>query len=370
MADYLLERHYRRKHGASAYYGQRPVSGAGTLAARLHGAGDVRVAPEAVVAPGPGEVLLRVAAVGLCGSDLHWWEEGSIGDAALEQPLILGHEFSGVIVDGPRAGERVVADPFDACERCEWCRAGRWNLCQSGRFAGFAGTDGALRTTMPWPSRLLHRLPDEIDIDEAALLESLGVALHALDLGLVGSGGRVGVYGCGPIGLLLVQLLRRSSASVVVATDRWAHRVAAACSMGATHGFVVPHDPAPPVAAVDDGRRQPVDVAFETAGDDGALADAIAAVRPGGRVVLVGIPNGDRTAFGAAVARRKELTMQLSRRMQPDDLTRAIELAASGDVDLSGLITDRFPITETGEAFARAASRRGLKVIVDPGAPA
>ena len=338
------------------------------LAARLYGAGDVRVASEAVVAPGPGEVLLRVAAVGLCGSDLHWWEEGSIGDASLESPLIIGHEFSGVIADGPRAGELVVADPFEACERCESCRAGRSNLCSAGRFAGFTGTDGALRATMPWPSPLLHPVPDGLAADEATLLEPLGVALHALALGDVPSGGRVGVYGCGPIGLLLVQLLRRSGASVVVATDRLAHRVAAACSMGATDGYVVPDDGTPEEAPVvgGGGRRQPVDVAFETGGDD-ALADAIAAVRPGGRVVLVGIPDGDRTTFRAGIARRKELTLQLSRRMLPGDLTRAIDLVAAGEVDLSGLITHRFPLAEASTAFETASSRRGLKVVVIPG---
>jgi L-iditol 2-dehydrogenase len=344
------------------------------LAARLYGPGDVRVAPEPVVAPEAGEVTLRVTAVGLCGSDLHWYEDGSIGDAALEQPLIIGHEFSGVIVDGPRAGELVVADPFDACERCEPCRAGRSHLCtESTRFAGFVGTEGALRSTMPWPSHLLHAVPNGIGADEATLLEPLGVALHALDLAEVPAGGRVGVYGCGPIGLLLVQLLRRSGASVVVATDRRTHRVAAACAMGATDGFVVPdrQEPLPdregPMPDVDAlGRHQPVDVAFEVAGDDDALADAIMAVRPGGRVVLVGIPDRDRTTFRAATARRKELTLQLSRRMLPTDLIRAIDLVASGDVDLSGLISQRFPIAETPQAFAVAASRRGLKVVVNP----
>lgn len=322
------------------------------------------------MAPGPGEVTLRVSAVGLCGSDLHWFEEGSIGDASLEAPLIIGHEFSGVIVDGPRAGERVVADPFDPCERCEPCRAGRSNVCVgSNRFAGFIGTDGALRQTMPWPSHLLHAVPAELDMDEAALLETLGVAVHALDLGEVPEGARVGVYGCGPIGLLLVQLLRRSGASVVVATDRLTHRVAAACAMGATEGFVVPSVTGG-LAMDEEGRHQPVDVAFEVAGDDDALDDAIAAARPGGRVVLVGIPDGDRTTFRAAATRRKELTLQLSRRMLPGDLTRAIELVGAGEIDLSGLITHRFPIARAGEAFAVASSRRGLKVVVEPGAAA
>jgi len=336
------------------------------VAARLHAPGDIRVAPEAVASPAPDDVLLRVAAVGLCGSDLHWFDEGGIGEAHVLRPAILGHEFSGVIVDGPRAGERVVGDPLDACERCEWCLAGRENLCHAARFAGFGETDGALRTLMPWPGRLLHRLPDAIEIDEAALLEPLGVALHALDLGDVPPGGEVGVYGCGPIGLMLVGLLRRSGASVVVATDRMAHRVAAARAMGATHAFIAPGRPATPdVEADGDGRQRRVDVAFETGGDD-ALDDAIAAVRPGGRVVLVGIPDGDRTTFRAAGARRKELSLQLCRRMLPGDLTRAIELVASGGFDLSGLITHRVPIAEAADAFAIASARRGLKVIVRP----
>jgi L-iditol 2-dehydrogenase len=310
--------------------------------------------------------MIRVEAVGLCGSDLHWFDEGSIGDASLDRPLVLGHEFSGVIADGRRAGERVVADPFDPCERCEWCRAGRSNLCATGRFAGFTGTDGALRTTMPWPGRLLRALPDEIGTEDAALLEPLGVALHAFDLGEVPAGGRVGVFGCGPIGLLLVQLARRAGASVVVATDRLEHRVAAALAAGATDGLVI-LDRSQSGATDGRGSSGPIDVAFETSGDDDALTDAIAAVRPGGRVVLIGIPYGDRTAFRAGDARRKELTLQLSRRMLPGDLTTAIDLVTSGQVDLSGLITDRLPIADAARAFALAASRRGLKVIVNPG---
>ena len=207
--------------------------------ARLHGPGDVRLAREATPTPGPGEVLVRVTAVGLCGSDLHWYRRAGIGDAGLVRPLALGHEFGGVIVDGPRAGERVAADPADPCGQCEPCRRGRTNICIATRFAGFGTTDGALRSVMPWPSHLLHRVPDSIGDDEAALLEPLAVALHALDLAPPAVGARAGVYGCGPLGLLLVQLLRLSGASVIVATDRLAHRVAAARTLGATHGFVV-----------------------------------------------------------------------------------------------------------------------------------
>ena len=335
--------------------------------ARLHGPGDVRVGREPVAAPGPGEVLVGIAAVGLCGSDLHWYRGAGIGDVALGAPLVLGHEFSGVILEGPRTGERVVGDPADPCGICDPCLDGRSNVCVSPRFAGFGTADGALRTVMPWPDRLLHGVPDALGDDEAALLEPLGVALHALDLAPPVMGGRAGVYGSGPLGLLLVQLLRLAGAAVVVATDRLPHRVAAARAMGASHAFVVGDDAGPDAPSRHSPARDvEVDVAFETAGSDEALSDAIAAVRPGGRVVIVGIPEGDRSAFPAGLARRKEITLQLSRRMVPGDLVRAIALARSCKVDLGALITHRYTLEGAPDAFATLASRAGLKVIVHP----
>jgi len=326
--------------------------------ARLHGPGDVRLSIEPFPVPGPGEALVRITAVGLCGSDLHWYRDGGIGDAVLATPLVLGHEFAGVIVDGPRAGERVVAEPADPCGVCDPCRAGRANICVASRFAGHGTTDGALRSVLAWPEKLLYRFPDGIGDAEAALLEPLGVAIHALDLGGVGPGDRVGVYGCGPLGLLIVALSRLAGASTIVATDRLAHRVAAAEAMGATHA----------VLAGEGAPRDAVDVAFEVAGDDDALADAIADVRPGGRVVLVGIPDDDRTTIPAGLARRKELTLQLCRRMLESDLPRAITLVEAGSVDLGVLITHSYPLDEVAMAFATLASRSGLKVVVEPSA--
>lgn len=336
-------------------------------AARIHGRGDIRVATEPAETPGPGEVLLRVTSVGLCGSDLHWYEEASIGDARLSRPLVLGHEFAGVIASGARAGQRVAGDPAVDCGHCGPCLEGRANLCLAMRFAGHGSTDGALRSLMVWPERLLTPIPDSIGDDEAALLEPLGVALHALDLAPVAPGERAGVYGCGPIGLLLIQVLRLAGASAVIATDRLEHRVAAAQAMGATDGFVVDADAGPDVSPARVlAREQTVDVAFEMSGSDEALADAIAAVRPGGRVVIVGIPAGDRTAFEAAAARRKELALLLCRRMVASDLPHAVQVVTAGGIQLSPLISHRYPIASAPEAFATLAERRGLKVIVNP----
>jgi L-iditol 2-dehydrogenase len=318
---------------------------------RLHGARDLRLHDEPSPAAAAGEVLVRVTAVGLCGSDRHWFEEAGIGDAVLERPLVLGHEFVGVIEGGPRAGERVAVDPAIPCTRCVTCLAGQPHLCLEVRFAGHDVTDGALRTRLTWPAELAHPLPDSLSDTEATLLEPLGVALHALDLGHVRAGTTAGVFGCGPIGLLLIQALQAAGASSVVVSDVLRHRLEAAVALGAT-------------AAV--SGDEIVDVAFETAGEDAALDDAIAATRPGGRVVLVGIPTSDRTSFTASAARRKGLTLLLSRRMEAADLTRALRLVESGLVDLAQLVTARYGLDEWRDAFSDLVQQRGLKVVIEP----
>ena len=152
-------------------------------AARLHAVGDLRLTDEPIPVPGPGESLVRVTAVGICGSDLHWWGEGGIGDATLSRPLVLGHEAAGVIADGPRQGERVAIDPAIVDGTCRLCREGYRNLCLHIRFAGHGGQDGAMREYLAWPSELLHPLPDELSDAGGAILEPLGVAIHAADLG-------------------------------------------------------------------------------------------------------------------------------------------------------------------------------------------
>jgi L-iditol 2-dehydrogenase len=325
--------------------------------------GDLRLAEEAEPRAGEGEVLVDVTAVGLCGSDRHWVVEGGIGDAALERPLVLGHEFAGVVASGRRSGERVALDPAIPCNRCTVCAAGLPHLCPDVRFAGHGNTDGALRSRLAWPETLAHAIPDTITDTEAALLEPLGVALHALRLGHVREGTTAAVFGCGPIGLLVVQTLAAHAVDVVVATDPLAHRRAAAEASGASRAVA----PAA-LAEVTLAGGLGVDVAFETAGTDEAVADAIASVRPGGRVVLVGIPDGDRTSFPASTARRNGLTLLLSRRMRPDDLPSAIELAAAGRVDLGALVGERHPLAGWEQAFAALVERRTLKVVVEPGA--
>jgi len=333
--------------------------------ARLHAPGDVRIADEPPPTVGPGEVLLRVTSVGLCGSDLHWYEDGAIGEARLDRPLVLGHEISAVIEDGPRRGTRVAVDPADPCGTCTTCADGHEELCAVMRFAGHSTTDGGLRRLMAWPERRLHTVPESIGDEEASLLEPLGVAIHAVDLGAVVPGMRAAVVGCGPIGLLVIGALRAAGIDDIVATDVLPHRVAAARHAGAARAWLAREGTLPERDQSDDR----ADVAFDCAGDEAAVNDAIRIAAPAGRVVLVGIPGDDRTTFTASTARRKGLTLVLCRRMTAADLDRAIALAGDGRIDLTSLITDRFPLDEASAAFAALAARRGLKVVVQPAGP-
>ena len=319
-------------------------------ALRLHAAGELVLHEEPDPAPQAGEVLVRVGGVGLCGSDRHWFLDGGIGDAILDEPLVLGHEVAGVVADGTRANERVVLDPAVPCGHCSLCFAGDGHLCAEQQFAGHT-TDGGLRTLVAWPERLAHPLPDSVTDEAAPLLEPLGVALHAVDLGGAERGSTAAVFGCGPIGLLLVQALQVAGIAVEVAVDPLAHRAAAARELGVERS---------------DPTDVQVDVAYEASGGEGALDAAIAAARPRGRVVLVGIPDDDRSCFGAAAARRKELTLILCRRMRSGDLRRAILLAESGRLKLASLVSARYPLDEGAQAFRDLVERRGLKVVVQP----
>jgi L-iditol 2-dehydrogenase len=326
---------------------------------RLHGTGDLQLHNEEVPVAGEGEKLIRVKSVGVCGSDLHWFAKGSIGDAKLEHPLVLGHEFAGVTADG----QRVAIDPAIPCGHCEFCQQGHPNLCANLVFAGHGKTDGALREWMTWSKRSLFPIPDVLSDDEGAMLEPLGVAIHSVDLGKLKAGMTVGVFGCGPIGLLIIQVAKLSGAAKIIATDKLIHRVQAAKAFGATHGFLVEEGrELGEVGAATAGRG--VDVAFEASGTQGAVDTSFAAVSVGGKVVLVGIPEDDQTAFTASAARRKGLTIKLVRRMK---LTypRAIDLVSRGLVDVRSLITHHFPLEQAAEAFRVAERREGLKIMIE-----
>ena len=320
--------------------------------ARLHAPHDLRLHDEPVPVPSPDEVLLQVTAVGLCGSDRHWFLEGGIGGTTSERPLVLGHEIAAVVADGPDAGLRVVLEPAIPCERCPTCRAGDVELCPSGSFAGFGEMDGGLRTYMSWPRRLLHPVPPDIDDGDAAVLEALAVAVHAAHLAGVDPSRRVAVIGCGPIGLLVIKVLCAWGVTSIAAIEPLAHRAAAAAA-GAEISAAGASD-------------QSIDVVIECAGPDPAVALAVDLVRPGGRVVVVGIPASEHTSVPASVARRKGIAIQWCRRTRRSDFAEAIDLLATGTIEVGSLISHRFSLDDAAEAFRVLADQRGLKVVIQP----
>jgi L-iditol 2-dehydrogenase len=332
---------------------------------RLHAPGDLRLHDEPIPTPEYDQALIRVKAVGICGSDLHWAGEGTTGVDKITNPLVLGNEFGGVVEGGDINGIRVAVDPNLPCEVCEFCLQGHPNLCDDHYFAGHPPTDGALREYIPWPMKALIPIPDIISDEDAAVLEPLGVAIHTVDLGHVKPGMIVGVYGCGPVGLLTIQVARAAGASEIIATDVLPHRLDAAKEFGADKVYLANPDgnERPPILA--DTHRTGVDVAFEVAGENSAVETAIETAKPGGTVVICGIPTIDEVKFRASSARRKGLTIKMVRRMK-HTYHRAIKMVEVGQVDVRSIVTHRFPLEQAEEAFALAAKREGLKIILNP----
>jgi len=282
------------------------------------------------------------------------YSHGQIGDTALESPLILGHEASGVVaatgqgVTHVKEGQLVAVDPAIPCRTCEHCLQGNPNLCRDLRFFGIWPHDGVLREQLAHPASLVYPLQERFSAVDAAMLEPLGVAIHAVDLGHVRPGSSVSVHGCGPIGLLVLQAARAAGATYLIAIEPIPGRRAMALEGGADHALDADGSQVEQILRLTDGRG--VDVAFEAAGENRAVEDAVEAAKPGARVLLIGIPVDDRTHFRASAARRKGLSLLLCRRMK-HTYPRAIALVQDGRIDLRGLVTHHIPFEQAPRAF-------------------
>lgn len=332
----------------------------------LHGRLDARVAPFNLREGRADEVLLDVAAVGLCGSDLHYFKDGGIGSAVIKAPFVPGHEFAGYLSEdlperGLKRGDLVAVDPNKACGHCAWCHEGHPNLCPNVEFIGAPPFDGAMTQRIWVPRSQIVPLPDGLSPLEAVMLEPLGVAIHAVDLAKPKLLERVALLGCGPIGLLVLQVLRSAGAGEVLAVDPIAHRRLAAERLGATKTG----------GAVEDilawTGQEGCSLVVEATNAPSGFRDAVRAARIGGRVVLVGIPDGDTYTLPAAEARRRGLKIKFARRMG-EVYPRAIALVASGKVDVATMVSHRIDLEDTPGAFkALAENAPGyIKVMIYP----
>lgn len=336
-------------------------------AVKLSGIRALELLEEARPEPRAGEVLLRVRAVGVCGSDLHYYLEGGIGPAQIKVPMTPGHEFAAEVVGGTGAayglsdGTLVAVDPAQNCGRCEQCRAGYPNLCPNVRFLGSPGVDGGLSEYISAPAHTLFPVPKGFGPALGALLEPLGVALHALDITRLKPLARVGVLGAGPIGLMIAQVARVCGAGEVHVVEPLGHRRDAALSLGADSAHAEYHD----LAGSLGGRG--LDFVLEATNSPDGPEHAAQLARIGGVVTLVGIPEGDRFSMTAANARRKGLILKFSRRMG-HVYPRAIELVRQGRVNIAPIATHHYPLERAAEAFEQAANVPDgfLKAVIYP----
>ena len=317
-------------------------------------------------AAGTGQVLLRVEAVAICGSDLHIYNSGTSGGEALTEPMIPGHEVSAIVEGGDTsipAGTRVAVDPAIPCMRCEFCVRGDHNLCPHHTFLGLPGWPGAMRERILHPSHLVLPVPESMPVNVVPLLEPLSVAVHTADLTHARAAQTVAVIGLGTIGLMVLQILR-SMGCRVVGCDPVPERAAMAERLGPERVFNTRGEAAvEEILRWTDGRG--VDLAIEVAGPNEAVRAAAEVAAPGARVLVVGIQPDDQIAFRAATARRKGLTIVMVRRAR-NTLGRAIELYRTDQVQIDPLATNEFALDQAADAFAHAAAytRGAVRTIV------
>jgi L-iditol 2-dehydrogenase len=343
------------------------------LAARLHGIRDLRLERVPLPVAGPGEVLLKVASVGVCGSDVHYYLEGSIGDQVIAEPMIPGHEFSAWVAQenetsGELApGQLVAVEPAIPCGRCESCEHGHPNLCPTVQFRGSPGLDGACAEYLAMPAENCFPVPQGLNADEGVLLETLGIAIHSVDLAHLKPGQTVAVLGAGPIGLLTAAVARLAGAAEIYMTEPLRFRGAFAADYVADAVFD-PNavDVVAEILNLTGGRG--VDVAVEAAGAPDTPAQAAEMVRPGGKLIVSGIPSDDTMTVKAGTVRRKGVTIKLVRRMK-HTYPRAIKLVQAGLVDVKPLASHVYPLERVVEGFEAAAahSEGVLKVMIHVG---
>ena len=318
------------------------------LAAVLHGIGDLRVEEHPMPTPGPNEVVVEIRSVGICGSDVHYYEHGRIGDYVVNSPMVLGHESSGVVVDrgpgvtAPQIGQRVAVEPGVPCGHCEQCRRGNYNLCPNVVFFATPPVDGALARYVSVHQAFAHPVPDSMSDDAAALIEPLSVGLWANRRAGTGIGSRVLVTGAGPIGVLCALAARAAGATWIGLADVHPARLEAA------RAFDV-DDVIDARSGVDYAAFKP-DVLLECSGAPPVVTAGIKALQPLGRAVLVGMGPSAEQSMPVSVIQSRELTVTGTFRYAhtyPD----AIALVAAGRIDLDALVGARLPLAESEAAL-------------------
>lgn len=322
--------------------------------------------------PGPNDVLVAIRDVGICGSDVHYYEHGRIGDYVVEDPLVLGHESAGEVVEvGENVteyepGDRVALEPGVPCRRCVHCRSGDYHLCEEVRFMATPPHDGAFTEYVSWPADFAYELPETVSTAEGALCEPLSVGIHACRRGGVGTGDTVLIAGAGPIGLLVMEAARAAGATDVIVTDVVAEKLELAADRGAD--LTVDVSETAPDAAVDEYTGGVgADVVVEASGAEPSIRSTIDVVRRGGTIVLVGLADEAEVPFDVLEVIDNEIDVHGSFRYK-NTYSAAIDLLADGEVDVEGIVDFESGLEEIDDAFRRAMEPTVVKgmISLDP----
>ena len=340
-------------------------------AVRWYAPHDMRVVEIEKPAPKPYEALIRIESTGVCGSDMHYFAEGRIGKTVITTPIVLGHEYAGIVEDvGGEAdrsliGRRVAVEPGIPCMRCEFCLKGHYNVCTKLQFPGGPPNDGALCEYICVHAAFCFPVPEGMTSAEAAMIEPLAVALHAIELAKLKAGESVAILGLGPIGLLTAQVARVAGAGKIFGCDLHDYRVAASAKHSVDLAFNAARENTLDVILRETNGRG-VDVAIDCARSTETPAMCCRVARPAGRCVLVGISGEENGVFPVDIARRKELTITWCRRFLFNFPT-AIDFVASGRIDVKSMITHSYPLERSLEAFnlVEQAADGVLKASID-----
>lgn len=301
------------------------------------------------------EALVRVKAVGVCGSDVHYYLHGRIGDQIIKGNHILGHEAAGEVVEVGKEiidltpGMRVAIEPGVPCGQCEHCRRGRYNICPNVKFLGTPPIQGAYREYIPYPADFLFPIPDSMSFEEGVLIETLSVGVHAADISGIKLGNSIAILGCGPIGLVTLKSIIVAGAGQVFVTDliderlKFAQKYKNVITINASK-----EDPVKRIKEETGGRG--VDIVFEAAGAFDTVRQSVEVVRIGGEIVLIGIPDEDLVSVDPHILRRKELVIKALRRFV-HNYPQSIKLVHSGNIIVKDITTHRFKLEEINKAF-------------------
>ena len=322
--------------------------------------GKIEIEERPVPEPRDNEVLIKVGYVGICGSDVHYFETGAIGDFVVHPPFVLGHEAAGTVVAAGknvknlRAGDRVAMEPGTTCGHCEFCRTGRYNLCPDVQFFATPPVDGVFQEYVAYDADMCFRLPDNVSLMEGALIEPLAVGFHAANQGMAHIGQKAVVFGAGCIGLMCMLALKAEGVTEVYVVDVVEKRLEKALDLGATAVVNSAHDDAiERIMALAGGYG--VDLAIDTAGADVTVNQAIRMVKPGGTIVCVGYSKSGKVTLDMSVALNKEITFRTVFRYR-HIYPMAIAAVAAGKINLRDVVTNRFTLDEIQEAMERSVS--------------